>query len=97
MVDADQWQRESFQLAKENVYTGKYLLPIKSQLFNPYLFLDIKESQPLPDSYVQKNQVACEKMLVLGGLRLAQTMVQIFGSNYSVMESEPSQEEAFLQ
>jgi len=33
--------------------------------------LDIHENQPLPESYVKKNQDAIEKQIVMGGYRLA--------------------------
>lgn len=53
-------------------------------------WLDIKENQAASDSYVQENQKVIEKQIVIGGLRLATVIKQVFGNN-------TNQAAAFLQ
>jgi len=53
-------------------------------------WLDIKENQAASDNYVQKNQQVIEKQIVIGGLRLATVIKQVFGNN-------TKQAPAFLQ
>ena len=53
-------------------------------------WLDIKENQAASDSYVQDNQKVIEKQIIIGGLRLATVIKQVFGNN-------TNQAAAFLQ
>ena len=69
-----------------------YLNSYPEQLLN-ILIIDAHENQSLSDDYVKTNQDIIEKQIVLGGLRLATTIKQIYG-NKVVQQEESS---AFLQ
>eukprot|EP00347_Sterkiella_histriomuscorum_P010921 403374421 len=54
------------------------------------VYANIKENQAASDSYVQQNQKVIEKQIIIGGLRLATVIKQVFGNN-------TNQAAAFLQ
>lgn len=52
---------------------------MQQDLLNIFIIIDATENQALSDNYVKKNQDVIERQIVLGGLRLATVIKQIYG------------------
>jgi hypothetical protein len=50
------------------------------ELSKSNVYTGIKENQAIPQDYIDKNQIAIQKQIVLGGLRLANVIKTVFGS-----------------
>lgn len=64
------------------------------ELSKTNVYSGISEQKPLPESYIDKNQDAIEEKIVLGGLRLANVIKTLFGSNSK--NTMAAEEKSFL-
>jgi hypothetical protein len=84
---ANEWQNTNVKLwADESFNTAK------SSVYN-----GANPGQALSASYVSKNVVAIEKLVVVGGLRLAYTIQHIFGNGAEMPSIEAGEFDGFLQ